>query len=1042
MKIKKGWKITWISLGSLLGVVVLVLCVAMWIIFTPSQLTKLVNKLAGNFLTCEAHFENVDFTLISTFPDAGLKIKNVTLVKKMDGAPNDTLAFIGDVTVGIDLMAYLKRDEVIVHQVYVDNAKANLYIDKEGRCNYDILPPSEDTTSKSEPPALIDLKKVEVKNLTARLKDERDGLDAELCGFGLAMDGHIEDSDIKGRLQADCHELIAHNQAWNVEVEQLSMDANVDKQGLSVDALATVGGKKVALTLNDSVGSPSLATVLEGFTMQLDGDNSLNVLNGMLDVQVENGTFDMAGQQMVNSTLQEAQAPLLKTHVPFSYNLITKELKVEESHVDIADVGLIIGGEVDMDTTMKVDVALRTADDWPLKEVLSYIPEAYSSFRKGMEVDGRVCLEATAKGSLGNGEMPVVDVSMMIDDGLYYCPTMLPYRISSVSGRVEGRLDMTENGVSMAKVDRLYARTKDSRLILSGRADDLLGQIRVDAAVKGSLPLHDVYPMLPEGMNLRAEGDATLDAQAKFALADIQSRNFEKITASGNVKVQEVDVDYNGLCALVPEVNVDVVVPAQLHKDKLADVHITGGGEGSLRVENGTWRVESQSNILDIKLGVNNLLKTDLAAEYDIAVGETEAAFDSTSVSTGGLALKGTMHLDPSKEDFLGQYNPRFNFSTHSAMLLTSKLPEALQLTELELDYKPEMCEIVSAQLKMGRTDLDLFGRVEDLEPWLEGNAMLRGYLNFSSEYSDVDQMMDLFSGVGSDPDSLEAMRKEDTVPAEANPFIVPKNVDITLLTHIKRSVAFGNDLRDLSGELTVKDGVAILDQMGFTCKAARMQLTAIYKSPRPNNLFTSIDFHLLDIQIDELLDMIPCIDTLVPMLKAFDGNADFHLAGETFLNARYQPKMSSLLGSAAISGKDLVVFEDESLAKTAKLIGLKSWKDDDNKIRIDSMSVEMTCFRKEIEVYPFLLNMGKYSFCISGVHTLDNLCNYHIELLKNPLIIQVGVDIKGSLSDPKISLGKVRYGDFYKPEKKGVASKKALELKNMIRRELERNVR
>ena len=106
MKIKKGWKITWISLGSLLGVLVLVVGVAMWIVFTPSQLTKLVNRLAGNFLNCEAHFENVDFTFLSTYPDAGLKIKNVTLVKKMDGAPSDTLAFIGDVTIGIDLMAY------------------------------------------------------------------------------------------------------------------------------------------------------------------------------------------------------------------------------------------------------------------------------------------------------------------------------------------------------------------------------------------------------------------------------------------------------------------------------------------------------------------------------------------------------------------------------------------------------------------------------------------------------------------------------------------------------------------------------------------------------------------------------------------------------------------------------------------------------------------------------------------------------------------------------------------------------------------------
>ena len=47
---KKGWKIALISVGSLLGVVVMVVAVAMWLVFTPSQLTKIVNKVAGDYV--------------------------------------------------------------------------------------------------------------------------------------------------------------------------------------------------------------------------------------------------------------------------------------------------------------------------------------------------------------------------------------------------------------------------------------------------------------------------------------------------------------------------------------------------------------------------------------------------------------------------------------------------------------------------------------------------------------------------------------------------------------------------------------------------------------------------------------------------------------------------------------------------------------------------------------------------------------------------------------------------------------------------------
>ena len=128
---------------------------------------------------------------------------------------------------------------------------------------------------------------------------------------------------------------------------------------------------------------------------------------------------------------------------------------------------------------------------------------------------------------------------------------------------------------------------------------------------------------------------------------------------------------------------------------------------------------------------------------------------------------------------------------------------------------------------------------------------------------------------------------------------------------------------------------------------------------------------------------------------------------------------------------------EYDSLDKMAK-----EWKDKDNKLRIDSLSVEMTCLRKEIEVFPFLINIGKYQLCASGKHNLVGDCGYHVELLKNPIMAKVGVDVKGSLKNPKITLGEIRYADLYKPQKQGIVEKRALEMKRMVREALEKNVR
>ena len=200
---------------------------------------------------------------------------------------------------------------------------------------------------------------------------------------------------------------------------------------------------------------------------------------------------------------------------------------------------------------------------------------------------------------------------------------------------------------------------------------------------------------------------------------------------------------------------------------------------------------------------------------------------DSMMVSFGALAIQGTMQMDSTQSQVLRRFTPRAVVDMHSAVLYMPSLPDAVRLSQFNVAYNEKTCEIKTANVKVGHSDFQLYGTVENLEQWLSQEDMLRADLNFTSNYTDVDQLMDMISGMGSDADSIEKMREEDNVPSDANPFIVPKDIDVTLHTHIKRSIAFGNDLSDVAGTLTINDGVAVLDQMGFVCKAATMQLTA-----------------------------------------------------------------------------------------------------------------------------------------------------------------------------------------------------------------------
>ena len=1058
MSIKKGWKITWIALGSLLGLVVVTVVVALWLVFTPSKLTKIVNGLVGNFITCDAKFGNVDLTLLSTFPDAGLKIEDVVIVNPgkgpvTEGVQNDTVARIGSLTVGIDVKAFLKENKVIVHQVVLEDATANLFIDSLGTANFDIFPKSDDTTSsETKLPEVIDLKKIKIDNLNATFLNCKDGMmSAEVAGMDMNLKGSMEQEDIVADLKLGINQLFfvqgEGQPMLTAHVKGLEMKADGKKEGEHIDADIRIDGKNVDLDQVDSLGNHTLKAVLDGLLLKAKGNGDMDSMRCKLDLGVGKGTLNAAGTEMVNETLRESNKDLLGVEMPdVVVKLNKKEIWLSDSKIKLDDYALMLNGQCYLATEkhpMTMDMAVETDGSWRVKPLLDIVPERFVGFRKGIEqLDGDVAFVLNANGTLTDSTMPNIVGNIRLADGRFYAPKMLPYKINKVKGELGVDLNLDKRKESHVTIKNLKAHTQGTDVTLNGRVDDLLGDMRVDAKVKGTLPLEDVKPMLPKTMNIELEGDADVDVSAKFAMSQLKKQAYDKMKASGTVKFKGLQVDLDTIHATAPDLAIALQLPATEHKGRMADVKLKGS---ALKAKMGKG-ISAEVKNPDISVGVNNMMKEQLAASFKLGMGETEANVDSMIFSLVELKLDGSMRMDSLQKDVLKKFNPRLNAETRSALVFMPQLPEAVRLRDFDMSYTPELIDIREAKVTLGHSDFELYGTVDNFEEWLDNKAMLKGDLNFTSDYADVDQIMNMFSGMGSDPDTLEAQRKEDAVPAEANPFIVPKNVNVTLHTHIKRSIAFGNDLHDVAGALTVKDGRVVLDQMGFVCKAATMQLTALYKSDRPGHLFTALDFHLLDIQIDELLDMIPAVDTLVPMLSAFNGNANFHLAAETYLDARYQPKLPTLKGAAAITGENLVVMDNKDIATIAKLMRFKSWKDKDNKIKVDSLSVEMVAMDDghgcEVEIFPFLLNVGSYQVCISGLQGVDKSCNYHLELLKNPLLAKVGVDVKGSILSPKISLGKVLYADLFRPKKQGVAEKRALEVKRKVREALEANVR
>ena len=1036
---KKPVKITLISIGSLIGLVLLAAAVLVWVVLTPKRLTPIVNKAAASFVTCPTKIGSVELTFFSTFPKVSLRVDDVLLLNPMKGAPSDTLLRVERLNAAVNIRKLLKEDELEVKSLHLKNGDALLYTDAEGRQNFDVLAPSDtlDTTASEFPFEWISAKKLNLEHLNVTYVDEASHLNLHLDDFNTRADAELSEESFDGQLKADIGRIMFHL------ADSSRMDA----------ALGDV-------------------------RLRFKGEMKENAADGVVHLTVPALTFAM-------DSLRYADSAALDIKIPVKYDMVQRRLQLDKAEVGLDNLLLTLDGSVQAEDTSfsafdcAVDFALRTVE---VPELLPWVDRFAPGVLEGMRVNGFLTLDGTVKGVYADSLMPEIIANLLLKQGKFEDQELLPNSVKNIVIDARALLDLNRQSRSNVEVHNFAAETGKSKVQLQGKITDLLDKLCCDLLLTGKVNLPDVEPFLPDSLPLTMRGTMQPNLKVKFNLDDLQQVALQRMQAKGTLAFKSLDADYDSLQLRSDALTLGIQLPSPNQKtnkkfNELMQAKVTGGG---LKVSMSNGMNASLDNP-DLLVGLSDFMDTtkllSLACDFDISslhavmdtldagishpkghVTMTPSKKDASSPAftvdysqtamavrmgsflktvTQGMSVTGNAVYDSTPGNLLEQWSPHLNFRLSKATVGMDMFKDEVSIPEVSFALTPSTLDLKSGRFGLGETELNLSGKVLHLSEFLNDEAMLKADLDLVSDYIDVNYLMDFFSGMNLGADSLAEPEPEPD-PSEAMPFMVPLGMDVTLNTKATKLLVGETIVEDLGGTVTVKDGVLVLEEMGFTCDAARMQLTAIYKSPRMNHLFAYVDFHLMDIQIADLIEMIPDIDTIVPMLKSFAGRAEFHFAAQTNLNANYDIKYSTLRAAASISGQDLVVLDNETFSTIAKYLRFK--KQTENKV--DSISVEMTVFQKNVDLYPFLVSMDKYQAIVAGHYVINQNYDCHLSLVESPLPARLGLNVYGSPEKMQYKLEKPQYATLFKPEKRNVVEQETMKLKQMITQSLKANVK
>ncbi len=412
-------------------------------------------------------------------------------------------------------------------------------------------------------------------------------------------------------------------------------------------------------------------------------------------------------------------------------------------------------------------------------------------------------------------------------------------------------------------------------------------------------------------------------------------------------------------------------------------------------------RVSLRDFVLDVAAGNKAGVRTVARKEHRNDEYLQEQDFLSSDIN---------IQLDSALTALLRQWNPRVNLRFAKAAVRTPALPLRTRVDEFDASVDLNGLSIDALKLRCGASDLDLTGSVTGVSDITTGSGQgeYNIALDIHSKMIQANQLLAaLEKGKGASSDSPAAEEEEDydavleedyispedTAARQLKLFVIPSNVNAEIHLQADRAIYSNICAEDLNARVRITERTAQVVDLKASTDFGAVSADAFYSTKTKKNINAGFDVKLQNITAEKLIDLVPAVDTLVPILSSFKGNLNCELAATTSLDTLYRPKLPTMEGAFRITGSELSLNQEGAFRKIAKILMFRDRK----KGRIDSLYISGTVRNSQVRLYPFLLSLDRYSLALGGWQNFNGRFDYKVSLLRSPILIRFGVNLYGS---------------------------------------------
>lgn len=666
-------------IGAVLVILILILVAAPFIF--KGSLEKMLKRTINENLNATVAWEDLDLTLLSSFPDASLRVNNFSVINK---APfeGDTLASGRALNLEMGIMQLFRSKNIKVDAVKLEDALINIKIDSLENANYDIAvkdnAPAVTTGEEAQDGFRFDLKKYEI-------------IDSRINYYDALSKIYLRLTEVQHQGSGDLSQEISNLDTHTEALASFKMDESeyLTKNRISLDAVFKLDLKNQKYTFLDNEAKINeLPLTFEGFV-------KLNEDNNEVDLTFKTPSSDFKNFLAVIPEAYVKQINNVKTTGNFSVHGMLKGI-VDSTHIPKMDIKV-----TSENASFKYPDLPKTVENITinaqLKNETGFLKDTYLKIPKlTFKIDGEPFL---MNGAITNmTENPLINMEMQGTLNLANIEKVLPVEMDqNLSGIFKA--DVLAN-FDMESVEKEQYQKIDVRGIAS------LTGFNYDAGFKNKLQISNVRLKLQPGEFTLKELDATTgqtDIKASGNIKNLISFLMGKQDLKGRFNIKSNTFNVNDFMASensAPEKNSEKNTSTSQNKSTAEAIKIP--------------------DFLDVTLDFNaNRLLYD-SVELKNAKGVASIQNETISISNfsseifgGRIALSGNvstqtetptfaMNLDLSKIDIDESFNKleMFQFLVPIAKALQGSLNTKFELNgQLTQDLSPKLSTLAGTAL-------------------------------------------------------------------------------------------------------------------------------------------------------------------------------------------------------------------------------------------------------------------------------------------------------------------------------------------------------